>query len=102
MSHRWIGWTAAGALAVGAIATGIVAAGAASDFNDARDTLGTSRSAIEDAQSKTRLWTAVTLGLGAAAVTVATITIVGGQPSQRAAKASVGVGTAGLRLAGTF
>lgn len=70
-----VGWATTGALAAGALVSGALGASAAGDLKDLRDTAGTSRSALEQAQSRasTRLLIADVLGgaaLAAGAVTL--------------------------------
>jgi hypothetical protein len=72
---RWIGFSAAGALAAGAVVTGILAAGELSSYEDKKGTLGVSRSDLEDTQSGARTLTIASVGLGLAAVGVFTVTL---------------------------
>jgi hypothetical protein len=97
-SSRWIGWTAAGALAAGAVVTGIVAAGEASAFDDKKQTLGVTRAELEDAQTGARTWALVSAGLGVAAVGVLTITLL----TSKSAPVTVGATPTSVRLAGSF
>jgi hypothetical protein len=70
-----VGWATTGALAAGALVSGALGASAAGDLRDLRGTAGTSRQALEQAQSRasTRLLVADVLGgaaLAAGAVTL--------------------------------
>lgn len=70
-----VGWATTGALAAGALVSGALGASAAGDLKDLRGTPGTSRQALEQAQSRasTRLLVADVLGgaaLAAGAVTL--------------------------------
>ena len=70
-----VGWATTGALAAGALVSGALGASAAGDLKDLRGTAGTSRQALEQAQSRasTRLLLADVLGgaaLAAGAVTL--------------------------------
>jgi hypothetical protein len=64
-SIPWVGWGVTGALAVGALTTALVARGAASDYEDKKNTFGVTRSDLVDSQDKARTWTYVAGGLAA-------------------------------------
>ena len=70
-----VGWATTGALAAGAIVSGALGASAAGDLRDLRSTPGTTRSALEQAQSRASTRLVVADVLGGAALLAGGITL---------------------------
>ena len=64
----WPGWIATGALGVGAVVTGILSLSATSDYDSKLDTLGVSRSDLDDAHKRSRTLSLTTDILTGAAI----------------------------------
>lgn len=99
-SSAWMGWTAASALAAGAIVSGIVSNSAVGSYESKKETLGTTRDELESEQGRAKLFAGVSVGLGAAAVTVAAITFFTSRSKESGS--SVSAPSASLRVSPGF
>lgn len=74
-SMRWVGWTAAGALAAGAAVTGVLGITAASDLASERDSAGATRQSLDAAERRAKTFLLTADLLGAAALVTGGVTL---------------------------
>jgi hypothetical protein len=108
-SHVWIGWAVTGGLAVGAGVFGGLALAASGDLSTKRQTAGTTRDALDAAQSKTKtlalvsdVFTASTLVAGGVSLYFTLKGPSSAKPKTEAADVRLGVRPGGLALSGSF
>ena len=108
----WIGVAVTGAFAAGTILTGVLALHASSTLKSDRDTLGTSRGALDDDQSSVKRWSITSDVLLAATAVSAGVTLVvwlkspgeaqPGSDASASTSARLTLTPRGVVLAGTF
>jgi hypothetical protein len=100
LPRGFVGWSITGALGAGAITTGILATTTLASYQSKKETLGTSRDDLESTQDRAKVFAGLAVGLGAAAITAATITVIRNRRDAPSAAFAVTPGFVGA--VGTF